>query len=61
MEGPKVKLVVFNHREVPMTCSGKEQEEICCHEVLGIGQFYPYGNVQRVQPLSMMGFSNYVL
>jgi len=44
-----------------MTRSGKEQEEICCHEVLGIGQFYPYGNVQRVQPLSMMGFSNYVL
>jgi len=27
MEGPKVKLVVFNRREVPTTPSGKEQGE----------------------------------
>jgi len=52
MEGPKVKLVVFNRGEVPTTRSGKEQEEIYCHEVPGIGRFYPYSNTQRVQPLS---------
>jgi len=28
MEEPKVKLVVFNHGEVPTTHSGKEQREI---------------------------------
>jgi len=61
MEGPKVKLIAFNRREVPTTCSGKEQGEICCHEVPRIGGFYPYSNAQRVQPLSAMGFSNYVL
>jgi len=61
MEETKVKLVVFNRGEVPTTCSGKEQGEIYCHKVTGIGRFYPYSNAQRVQPLSAMGFSNYVL
>jgi len=61
MEGPKVKIVVFNRREVPTTGSGKEQGEIYCHEVPKIGRFYPYNNAQRVQPFSAMGFSNYVL
>jgi len=61
MEGPKVKLVVFNRGEVPTTRSGKEQGEIYRHEVPGIGRFYPYSNAQRVQPFSAMGFSNYVL
>jgi len=64
MEGPKVKLVVFNCGEVPTTRSGKTQGEIYsyyCHEVPGIGRFYPYSNAKRMQPLSAMGFSNYVL
>jgi len=60
MDGPKVKLVVFNRGEVPTTHSGKEQGEIYCHEVPGISWFYPYSNTQRVQPFSAMGFSNYV-
>ena len=37
-EGPKVELVVVNRGEVPTTRSGKEQGEIYCHEVPGIGQ-----------------------
>jgi len=61
MKGPKVKIVAFNCGEVPMTRSGKTQGEIHCHEVPGIGRFYPYSNAQRVQPFSAMGFSNYVL
>ena len=60
MEGSKVKLVLFNHGEVPMTRSGKEQGEIYCHDVPGISRFYPYSDTQRVQPLSAIGFSNYV-
>ena len=42
MEGPKFKLIVFNRGEVPTTRSGKEQGEIYCHKVPGIGGFYPY-------------------
>jgi len=61
MEGLKVKIVVFNRGEVPITHSGKEQGEIYCHEVPKIGRFYPYSNAQRVQPFSTIGFSNYVL
>jgi len=61
MEGPKVKIVVFNRREVPTTRSGKEQGEIYCHEVPKISWFYSYSNTQRVQPFPTMGFSNYVL
>ena len=61
MEGPKVELAVFNRGEVPTTRSGKEQREIYSQEVPKIGRFYPYSNAQRVQPFSMMGFSNYVL
>jgi len=34
-----------------MTCSGKEQGEIYCHEVAKIGRFYLYSNAQRVQTL----------
>jgi len=52
MEGPKVKIVVFNRGEVPTTLSGK---------VPKIGQFYQYSNAQRVLPFSAMGFGNYVL
>ena len=33
MEGPNVKIVVFNRGEVPTTRSGKEQGEIYRHEV----------------------------
>jgi len=61
MEGPKVKLVGFNRGEFPTTRSGKDQGEIYCQEVPGIGRFYPYCNAQRVQHFSTMGFSNYVL
>jgi len=61
MEGPKVKIVVFNRGEVATTHSGKEQGEIYCHEVPRISRFYPYSNAQRVQPFSAMEFSNYVL
>ena len=53
--------VVVNRGEVPTTRSGKEQGEIYCHEVPTIGRLYPYSNAQRMQPLSAMGFSNYVL
>jgi len=41
MEGLKVKIVVFNHREVPTTHSEKKQGEIYCHKVPKIGRFYP--------------------
>jgi len=61
MEGPNVKIVVFNREEVPTTRSGKEQGEIYRHEVPKISRFYPYSNAQRVQPFSAMGFINYVL
>jgi len=61
MEGPRVKIVVFNHGEVPTTRSGREHGEIYCHEVPKIGRFYPYSNAQRVKAFSAMGFSNYVL
>jgi len=61
MKGPKVKIAVFNRGEVPTTRSGKEQREIYCREVPKIGQLYPYSNAQRVQPFSMMGFSNYAV
>ena len=60
MEGPKVKLVVFSRREPPTTCFGKEQGEICYHEVTRIGWFNSCSNAQRVQPSSAMGFSNYM-
>ena len=40
MEGLKVKIVVFNRGEVPTTHSRKEQGEIYCHEVPGIGRVY---------------------
>jgi len=61
MEGPRVKIIVFNRGEVPTTRSGKEQGEIYCHQVPKIGWFYPCSNAQRVQAFSAMGFSNYVL
>jgi len=61
MKGSKVKIVLFNHGEVPTTRSGKEQGEIYGHKVPKIGRFYLYSNAQRVQPFSVMGFSNYVL
>jgi len=61
MEGTKAKIAVFNRGEVPTTCFGKEQRGIYCREVPKIGQLYPYSNAQRVQPFSVMGFSNYVL
>jgi len=41
MEGPKVKLVVINHKEPPMTPFGKLQREIYCCKVTRIGRFYP--------------------
>ena len=28
MEGPKIKVVAFNHGEVPMTSSGKEKSTV---------------------------------
>jgi len=59
MEGPKVKIVVFNRGEVPTTRSGKEQGQIYRHEVPKIGRFYPYSIAQRVQPFSAMGFTMY--
>ena len=61
MEGSKVELVLSNNGESPMTYSGKEQGKIYHYEVTRICQYCPCNGVQKVYPLSAIGFSNYVL
>jgi len=58
MEGLKVKIVVFNHGEVPTRSGSKEKCTVMrCLNSVDFTNIEP----QRVQPFSAIGFGNQVL